>query len=219
MDSGSQARSTALPGSSRSGWKLGLVRQLHRDLLPIAESRDHLCVAPSEDRGDDGGRDGVSGRIVPIGEHDLFWSNRQDDRGADLGMIAAANHPDPRNIHNGTIALACRHGPFQEVRLSDEIGHEAEPGTLVDLGRRRQLATAALVHDGDPVGHRQRLFLIVGDIDEGDADALLQAISSSCIALRSFRSSAPSGSSSRSTAGWLTSARASATRCCWPPES
>ena len=43
--------------------------------------------------------------------------------------------------------------------------------------------------------------------------------SSSCISLRSFRSSAPSGSSSRSAAGRLTSARASATRCCWPPES
>ena len=43
--------------------------------------------------------------------------------------------------------------------------------------------------------------------------------SSSCICLRSFRSSAPSGSSRRSTRGRFTSARASATRCCWPPES
>ena len=37
--------------------------------------------------------------------------------------------------------------------------------------------------------------------------------------LRSFRSSAPSGSSSRRTLGRFTSARASATRCCWPPLS
>ena len=44
-------------------------------------------------------------------------------------------------------------------------------------------------------------------------------LSSTCICLRSFRSSAPSGSSSSSTAGRLTSARASATRCFWPPES
>ena len=41
--------------------------------------------------------------------------------------------------------------------------------------------------------------------------------SSSCICLRSFRSSAPSGSSRRRTRGRFTSARASATRCCWPP--
>ena len=43
--------------------------------------------------------------------------------------------------------------------------------------------------------------------------------SSTCICLRSLRSSAPSGSSSSSTDGRLTSARASATRCFWPPES
>src|SRR6187397_864855 len=44
-------------------------------------------------------------------------------------------------------------------------------------------------------------------------------LSSSCISLRSLRSSAPSGSSRRSTVGWLMSARASATRCCCPPDS
>src|SRR6185312_10491041 len=44
-------------------------------------------------------------------------------------------------------------------------------------------------------------------------------LSSICISLRSFRSSAPSGSSRSSTRGFMTSARARATRCCWPPES
>ena len=44
-------------------------------------------------------------------------------------------------------------------------------------------------------------------------------LSSICICRRSLRSSAPSGSSSSSTCGRLISARASATRCCWPPES
>ena len=43
--------------------------------------------------------------------------------------------------------------------------------------------------------------------------------SSSCISRRSFRSSAPSGSSSSRAAGRLTSARASATRWRWPPDS
>ena len=44
-------------------------------------------------------------------------------------------------------------------------------------------------------------------------------LSSICISSRRRRSSAPSGSSSRRTRGRLTSARASATRCRWPPES
>ena len=46
-----------------------------------------------------------------------------------------------------------------------------------------------------------------------------RVFSSNCISLRSFRSSAPRGSSSSSTSGRLTSARARAMRCCWPPES
>ena len=44
-------------------------------------------------------------------------------------------------------------------------------------------------------------------------------LSSFCMSLRRRRSSAPSGSSSSSTSGRFTSARAMATRCCWPPES
>ena len=43
--------------------------------------------------------------------------------------------------------------------------------------------------------------------------------SSICMSRRSLRSSAASGSSSSSTVGRLTSARARATRCCWPPDS
>ena len=42
---------------------------------------------------------------------------------------------------------------------------------------------------------------------------------SSCIAWRSLRSSAASGSSSSNTFGLMIRARARATRCCWPPES
>ena len=43
--------------------------------------------------------------------------------------------------------------------------------------------------------------------------------SSFCISLRRRRSSAPRGSSSSRTLGRFTSARAMATRCCWPPDS
>src|SRR5215467_8125224 len=45
------------------------------------------------------------------------------------------------------------------------------------------------------------------------------AFSSICRALRSLASRAPRGSSSKSTAGFRTRALASATRCCWPPDS
>ena len=48
-------------------------------------------------------------------------------------------------------------------------------GPLVELVRRGDLLHRAAIHDRDPARHRQRLVLVVGDDDEGDADALLQA--------------------------------------------
>ena len=44
-------------------------------------------------------------------------------------------------------------------------------------------------------------------------------LTSICMSSRRFLSSAPNGSSSRRMRGSTASARASATRCCWPPES
>ena len=46
-------------------------------------------------------------------------------------------------------------------------------GIFVDFGRRADLADDALVHDGDAGRERHRLFLVVGDDDEGDADLVL----------------------------------------------
>ena len=88
------------------------------------------------------------------------------------------------------------------------------------LARRARLLDPAVVHHHDEVGQRHRLFLAVRDVDEGDAE-LASAASSAPRASGSRRngSSAESGSSSSSTCGSVISARASATRCCWPPES
>ena len=49
-------------------------------------------------------------------------------------------------------------------------------GRLVDLTRRADLHDAAVIEDGDAVAHRQRLALIVGDVDEGDADLALKRL-------------------------------------------
>ena len=40
---------------------------------------------------------------------------------------------------------------------------------LVNVLGRADLLDHAAVHDGDAVGNGQRLFLIVGDVDGGDA--------------------------------------------------
>ena len=62
--------------------------------------------------------------------------------------------------------------PFalQHVRDADEAGDELGRRTLVHLGRRADLLDPAVVEDGEAVAHRQRLLLVVGDVDECDPD-------------------------------------------------
>ena len=47
---------------------------------------------------------------------------------------------------------------------------------LVELLGRPELLDLAGVHDGDPVAHRERLFLVVGHVHEGDPDLGLDAL-------------------------------------------
>ena len=72
---------------------------------------------------------------------------------------------------------------------------------LVEIVGRPHWRSSAVVHHRDAVGHRQGLLLVVGDVDERDADLALDRLQLHLHLLRSFRSSAPSGSSSSSTAG------------------
>ena len=55
-----------------------------------------------------------------------------------------------------------------------EAGEEGRGRPLVELARAALLLDAAGVHHDDAVGDRQRLLLVVRDIDHGEAEALLQ---------------------------------------------
>ena len=59
---------------------------------------------------------------------------------------------------------------LEQVRDPDEPGDEGRVGLVVDLLRRAHLQDPARVHDRDAIAHRQRLVLVVGDVDEGDPD-------------------------------------------------
>jgi hypothetical protein len=63
----------------------------------------------------------------------------------------------------------------QEVHLADEVGHERRHRPIVDRGRGVQLLDDAVGHHRDAIGHRERLPLVVGDVDERDPDLLLDA--------------------------------------------
>ncbi len=63
-----------------------------------------------------------------------------------------------------------------EIDQPHEVGDHAVGRPGIDLLRRAVLLQPAAVDHRDVVGQRQRLGLVVGDIDEGDAGAALQAL-------------------------------------------
>ncbi len=68
------------------------------------------------------------------------------------------------------------HPPVEEVRLADEGGDEAGRRLVVERVRRADLLQPAVVHDGDPVGHHQRLLLVVGDVDDRHPQLVVQRL-------------------------------------------
>ncbi len=76
--------------------------------------------------------------------------------------------------------LDCRHVALDrddlagdEVRLTDEVGDEAVGRAVVKLARTALLRDGGIAHHDDLVRHGQRLLLIVGDVDDGQAEVLL----------------------------------------------
>ena len=65
--------------------------------------------------------------------------------------------------------------PRTKLVRPEEARDEAVGGLRVGLLRRVELLHAAAVHDQDAVRHDQRLALVVGDVDGGDAELALDA--------------------------------------------
>src|SRR5207253_3246452 len=93
-------------------------------------------------------------------------------------------------VAHGVHILTHRYQLFSAIEANDIAGCHADIDDVLDLARFH--------------GHPGLRHFGLGSI---------------CISCRSLRSSAPSGSSRSSTSGSLTTARASATRWRWPPDS
>src|SRR6056297_881146 len=65
-------------------------------------------------------------------------------------------------------------GAFKRIVLADELRDEAVFRAFVKLIGWRQLLNAAIVEDGNTVGHGQRLGLVVRHVDGGDAQVMRQ---------------------------------------------
>src|ERR1035437_1902493 len=73
----------------------------------------------------------------------------------------------------GDTYAALANGQVQSVSAAHEPGAELCRRRVVDVGRRGDLLDTPAVHDGHAVGDRHRLGLVVGHVDGGDSDALL----------------------------------------------
>ena len=106
------------------------------------------------------------------GEIDVL---RTDDD-IDLHILAEALvHAVELVLDEGDAAVA-DHPALEDVALADEVRDEAVDGLVVDVHRGADLLDAALVEDDDGVGEGEGLLLVVGDVDEGDAQLLVHLL-------------------------------------------
>src|SRR2546422_2602435 len=110
------------------------------------------------------------GELAPGVElHDVPREHADVDDVADATQLAVAGliemHPDLLRTDGELPAASLEH-----VRDADEAGDELGRGTFVDVGRGADLLDPALVEDREAIAHRERLLLVVRDVDEGDAD-------------------------------------------------
>ena len=141
-----------------------------------------------------GSRRTLSGRMVALVSPDICLSPRRR-------LQFEIAEPDP------AAALAVRPAggrPASDWRRRGSRRRRPSPAPHRHLGAARHLLDPAVGHDGDAVAHGQRLFLVVGDIDEGDADLLLQRLQLdlqlSCAAWRPARPAARPAAARRASA-------------------
>ncbi len=76
------------------------------------------------------------------------------------------------------IISVLHHGTGNEVhgRRSDESGHKEIGRVVIHVSGRIELLHNAVFHDGDAVGQRHGLDLVMGHIHDGGGDALMQKL-------------------------------------------
>ena len=164
-------------------------------------------------------------RTYPQPRESAVYRNRRrpsalpcHDRGTPVASVSVRRECSTGFGHVATALHAIgRAGPSC---LAEKLGDERTGRAASQLVRDAHLLDAPAIEHNDAVGDLERLVLIVRDEETRDrrarrADVRNQRRNS----LRTRASSAPNGSSSSSTDGSVANARASATRCRWPPDS
>ena len=79
------------------------------------------------------------------------------------------------DIQNALAVFVAAISRRNKIDRADEVGNEGSIGSVIELGGSTNLLDAAIVHYHNAVGHGQRLFLVVGDVDYCCSEILLNA--------------------------------------------
>ncbi len=109
-------------------------------------------------------------------QRDLLRAHADPHRPFSGGVQARSGHPETRGavrLHERDVAVAARRACVDQVRGAQEVGDELGARRVVELDGVAELIDPAVAHDGDRVGHRHRLLLVVRYVHERDADIAL----------------------------------------------
>ena len=75
---------------------------------------------------------------------------------------------DPQDLHQKIF----RHHTVNDIAFPDKIRNKSVFRFIINVHRCADLLDQPLVHDDDPVGHSQSLFLVMGNEYEGDSQLI-----------------------------------------------
>ena len=100
-----------------------------------------------------------------------------------LGTYNGSDLSTLRNIIDALEQTACKtclhavcHNAVKDITLADKVRNKGILGLVVDIFRSSNLLDLTLCHDYDLIGHGKSLFLIVGYVDESNAQLIVHSL-------------------------------------------
>ena len=148
-----------------SGFEAVIV--LHHEFVSFVGLHHHFVVHAFEDAGGDGTCQLGGGRRLE--DINVFGAEDDIDRGIDAEALVYTL----KFVSGKGDGFILEHESVQDVALADEVGNERVDRLVVNVGRGTYLLDAAFAHHDDGVAQGEGFFLVVGDVDEGDAELLV----------------------------------------------
>ena len=133
--------------------------------LELAEVQYVLIILAFEDAA---GNHGIHHPFARLADDDVFRTDDDVDALIDGEVIDAS--PDAAEEAD---FLFGGHDAVIDIRFADEVGNEGIGRLVVDFFGGADLLDFAIAHDDDFIRHREGFFLVMGDVDEGDAELLV----------------------------------------------